>query len=123
MHVLMKYMMKSMKPTLFTMLPIILIFGWLNAHMAYYPLLPGQEFTATLTFDDGFADNVEVFATEGLMVVGDYIKSVEDSIIIYTFKGPAGEYLLDFKSGGKSLIDKPKVVTIRLNYKVIRILR
>ena len=46
----MKYMMHSMKPTLFTMLPIILIFGWLNAHMAYHPLLPCREFTATVNF-------------------------------------------------------------------------
>ena len=32
----MKYMMQSMRPTLFTLIPIIVIFGWLNATLAFF---------------------------------------------------------------------------------------
>ena len=40
MGVNMDYMKKTMRPTLITFIPIILIFGWLSAHFAYEPLLP-----------------------------------------------------------------------------------
>ena len=45
-----KYMMQSMKSTLITFIPIILIFGWMNANIAYEPILPGQEFTINALF-------------------------------------------------------------------------
>jgi hypothetical protein len=80
--------------------------------MAFYPLLPDQEFTATLAFDDGFDGDVRIMATEGLSVVGEGVKEVEDSVIVFTLKGEAGEYLLDFMSDGKSIIDRPKEVII-----------
>src|SRR3989344_2060351 len=44
-----KYMMQSLKSTLYSFLPIILIFGWMNAHLAYIPILPGQEFGTKIT--------------------------------------------------------------------------
>ncbi|HHI03967.1 MAG TPA: DUF106 domain-containing protein, partial [Candidatus Woesearchaeota archaeon] len=47
----MEFMKHSFKPMLFTFIPIIIIFGWLNANMAYYPIMPDQEFEVTLTFD------------------------------------------------------------------------
>ena len=43
-----KYMQHSFKPMIFTFLPIILLFGWLNANLAYDPLLPGQAFNLTV---------------------------------------------------------------------------
>lgn len=108
----MKYMMQSFKPTLFTMLPIIIIFGWLNMHMAYYPLMPGQEFTATLTFEDTFSGDVSIEASDDLTVIGEIVKEVEESVVVFTMKGPSGEYLLDFVSDGETLLDEPKEVII-----------
>jgi len=49
----MKYMGQSMKPTLITFIPIILIFGWLQGHLAYEPIMPGQEFSAIVNFEEG----------------------------------------------------------------------
>src|SRR3989338_11025380 len=46
----MKYMSHSMRSTLVTFVPIILLFGWMNANIAYDPILPGQEFTITAKF-------------------------------------------------------------------------
>ena len=40
-------MKHSMKPTLYTFIPIIIIFGWLSAHLAYHPIMPGEEFSIT----------------------------------------------------------------------------
>lgn len=93
----MKYMMHSLKPTLFTILPIIIIFGWLNAHMAYYPLLPGQEFTATVSFEEDAEGNIKL-RTEGLEILGASSKEIEDSKVIFTLQGEGeGEYLLEFE--------------------------
>src|SRR3989344_7479675 len=47
----MKYMMHSFKSMIFTFIPVIIIFGWLNGHLAYMPLQPNEEFTVTAIFD------------------------------------------------------------------------
>jgi uncharacterized membrane protein (DUF106 family) len=44
----MKYMSHSMKATLITFLPIIIIFGWMNAHLAFEPIMPGRIFQLEL---------------------------------------------------------------------------
>src|SRR3989344_6394446 len=62
----MKYMMHSMKSTIFTILPIIIIFGWLNANLAYEPILPGQEFSVSATFAKGISGNISLYAPEGI---------------------------------------------------------
>ena len=60
----MKYMKHSLKPTLITFLPIILIFGWLSAHLAYLPIESGQEFTTTIAFDKGTTGVIEMLESE-----------------------------------------------------------
>ncbi|MCB9358589.1 DUF106 domain-containing protein [Candidatus Woesearchaeota archaeon] len=57
----MKYMTHSMKPTLVTFIPIILIFGWLNANFAYEPIQPGMEFDINLQLNKDVYGYVEVF--------------------------------------------------------------
>ena len=97
----MKYMMQSMKPTLFTMLPIIIIFGWLNAHMAFHPLVPGQEFSATVAFDEGVKGEIELITD--LLITGESVKEIDDGQVVFTVKGmEKGEYLLEFVRGGQS---------------------
>ena len=109
----MKYMMHSMKPTLFTMLPILLIFGWLNAHMAYYPLLPNQEFTATVNFDAGTTGEIELITGDGLYVVGEQLKIIEDGSVVFILKGDSGEYLLEFRKDDKSYTKEVIISTER----------
>lgn len=109
----MKYMMHSMKPTLFTMLPIILIFGWLNAHMAYHPLVPNQEFTATVNFDAGTTGEIGLFVADGLQIIGEQLKIIEDGSVVFTLKGDMGEYLLEFKKDDKSYTKEVIISTER----------
>ena len=53
----MKYMMHSFRPTLITIIPIILIFGWMNAHIAYEPISPDQSFNI----------NIELYEENGIV--------------------------------------------------------
>ncbi|PIN68988.1 hypothetical protein COV93_07230 [Candidatus Woesearchaeota archaeon CG11_big_fil_rev_8_21_14_0_20_43_8] len=98
----MKYMMKSMKPTLFTFIPIILIFGWLNSHMAYYPLVENVPFTATLQFNDGVTGDATIVLPNGISFVMDNeTKIINDASVTWTLTGPASPvaYSLSFKKG------------------------
>lgn len=47
-----KYMTHSMKPTLFTFIPLILIFGWLSANLAYAPVVPDAKIDVYAFFYD-----------------------------------------------------------------------
>lgn len=49
-----RYMGKSLKPTLYTFLPIIFIFAWMNANYTYAPLNAHEPLTITTHFLDGF---------------------------------------------------------------------
>ena len=74
----MKYMTHSLKPTIITFIPIILIFGWMNNTLAYEPILPGQEFTTTAVFQKGAIGEIELVVPEGITLNGDAVKKIED---------------------------------------------
>ncbi len=93
----MKYMSHSMRSTLITFIPIILIFGWMTAHFAYEPIMPGQEFTTTAVFKEGNGKEIELIVPEGMSIEGDAVKKIEDSNVVWVLKGEAGEYLLEYK--------------------------
>lgn len=97
----MKYMSHSMRSTLFTFIPIILIFGWMNAHLGYEPILPGQEFTTSVLFYDNVGENVELVVPEGINVNGELNRTIENEVK-WVLRGNEGEYLLEYKVDDKS---------------------
>ncbi|MBW2975297.1 DUF106 domain-containing protein [Candidatus Woesearchaeota archaeon] len=98
----MKYMSHSMRSMLFTFIPIILIFGWMNAHLAYHPILPGQEFTTSISFYEGIKGDVSLVIPNGISIDGNLTKSISDGEIMWGVKGDEGEYLLEYKTDTKS---------------------
>lgn len=82
----MKYMKHSFRPLLFTFIPIILIFGWVNAHLAYDPIMIGQEFSVKVTLEKGITGNISAASPEGITITSDEIKEVSDGFAIFTFK-------------------------------------
>ena len=65
----MKYMMQSMKSTLYSFIPIIIIFSWMTAHLAYDPILPGQDFTTTVTFEKNVNGMIELSVPKGITIL------------------------------------------------------
>ncbi len=101
----MKYMMHSMKSTLFTILPVIFIFGWLNANLAYQPLHPGVPFTVAADVAEGRTGMVSlaVIPETGLEILTGQPQEIVKNKVIWSLKGEAGEYVLDFVTlDGKS---------------------
>lgn len=111
----MKYMGKSMKPTLITFIPILLIFGWMNAHFAYEPLMPGQEFELIATMEKNIAGNVTINVPEGLEVVGEKTTEITDRTAKFKLKGAEGEYFATLSSNEQE-IDKKIIITTEPKY-------
>jgi uncharacterized membrane protein (DUF106 family) len=97
----MKYMMQSMKSTLYSFIPIILIFGWMNANLAFDPILPEQEFTMKVVFENDVAGEVEISVTDGIYVNGKTKKEIKDNEVKWLLSGERGEYLIEFIFNGK----------------------
>ena len=60
MKVNMEYMKHSLKPTLFTMLPILLIFGWMSGTLAYDPITVGESYTVMAEFAEGVSGQAQL---------------------------------------------------------------
>ncbi|MBW2977788.1 DUF106 domain-containing protein [Candidatus Woesearchaeota archaeon] len=112
----MKYMAHSMKPTLITFIPIIIIFGWLHAHLAYEPIMPGQEFTTNVLFKEGTAGSVELIVPEQLTLLTNTTQQITDNKASWQLKGPEGEYLLEYVFNDQTF-SKDLLITDKQDYK------
>jgi len=106
----MKYMMQSMKSTLYSFIPIILIFGWMNANLAFVPILPGQEFETSINFEKNIGGQAEISVPEGINVIGGIKKEIKDGRVTWFLDGKRGEYLLEYIVDGKKY-NKEVIIT------------
>jgi len=114
MEVNMKYMTQSFKPTLITFLPIIIIFTWLNAHLGFEPIMPDEEFLATLTFEPGISGVVEVLVPEEVDILGSNMVDITEGVVEFSFKADKGDYLLSFNHGDNSYSKEVRITEERL---------
>ncbi len=127
MEVNMKYMMQSFKPMIFTFIPIILIFGWLNAHLAFEPITAGEEFLTTIEFKD-ITGSATIIVPEDLQVISENEQQIntvtdegwlwdsEKSVATWNLKSDQeGEYLIEYKYNDKTY-KKDVVVTSERKY-------
>ncbi len=84
----MEYMKMSLKPTLYTFLPIILIFGWMTAHLAYEPIYPGETYSITAEIAEGITAQAELLLDEGTTLANE-----GDSLSVDLVDGFATWYL------------------------------
>ncbi len=112
----MQYMTSSFKPTLITLLPLFLIFGWLNANMGYYPLIPNQDFNVTIYTNEGFSGNVTLTATPELNIY-EPTKEIQNNKITWILNGKEqGEYLLEFVYDKENIYKKNIIITKERKY-------
>jgi uncharacterized membrane protein (DUF106 family) len=97
-----KYMMHSFRPMLFTFLPIIILFGWMSAHLAYYPIMPDQEFSVTMNFDSNVEGFVKLTIPDGLESLNGLERFIQANNVVWTLKGKPGEYLLTYEYNKKT---------------------
>jgi len=115
MKVNMEYMKMSFKPTLITMIPILLIFGWMAAHLSYEPLLPGQTYTITAMFDENVV-SAELVTSENLQLISESNQSVENHKVAWSFKSKVqGEHTLTVRTANDEL-EKTIIITTDQTY-------
>lgn len=98
----MKYMKHSMKVTLFTLLPLILIFGWLNTHLAYEPIRPDETFTITISFDKNAVGNAQIVMLDDMSLLDNNATKPIDKEVSWTLKGSLGSHLIEWRAAGKT---------------------
>lgn len=93
-----QYMKHSFKATLITMLPILLIFGWMNAHFAYEPIYPDETYSITAKFKQGVAGEAELIPDEGTELLSN-AKQPVNSATSWNLKSTEGAHYLTVKVG------------------------
>lgn len=94
----MKMMMQSLRPMLFSMIPALLIFTWLNGHLAYEPLTISEEFSVDLEFYDNIMGTVVPLTPEGVLLINGESYTIKDNHVrlVYTGEVP-GDYTLTYE--------------------------
>ena len=87
----------STKSMLITMIPLFLLFGWMQTHLAYSPLAPGEEFAATAYFAQGTEGNITIAVTEGLGILSNPTQEIKCNKAAWSLKGEnEGTYTLSY---------------------------
>ncbi len=105
----------STKSTLITLIPLFLLFGWMSAHLAYEPVMPEEEFTATVHFkaDAAPMQNATLEASDGLTILS---KEVQKSATTWRLKGEKeGDYKLIYGLGEETY-GQAVVITNKFEY-------
>ncbi len=97
----MEYMKASLKPTLVTFIPIILLFGWMTANLAYEPIFPGETFSLTATFADGISGDAELIIddTSSFSPGTEAIQTIAAQQASWSIKSDAGTHDITVKVG------------------------
>ena len=104
-----EYMKHSFRSTLYTIVPLLLIFGWLGSHLAFESILPDQPFKVSAYFAEGHGPFASIRG-EGmseLEIIGNSTQPINETVIggwlifktredkvTWTLKGGEGEYKL-----------------------------
>lgn len=115
-------MMHSMRSTLFTFFPLVLIFIWLSANLSYMPINPGVEFTTAMVFEPGVSGTAEIIVPEGMQATGSSAAAINTSekygIAEWALKGNKGEYIIEYRFNDKSYT-KEVLITEEQAYKTV----
>ncbi|MBN1502041.1 DUF106 domain-containing protein [Candidatus Woesearchaeota archaeon] len=110
-----KYMMHSMRPTLFTFLPVILIFSWFNTHLGYYPLQPDNPFDVIVMFDKEATGTAVMQVSEGLTALDEKSKEIISEKLVWHLKGTEGRHNLTIIHNNKDF-SKDLLITEKREY-------
>ena len=111
----MAYMKHSFKPTLITFIPIILIFGWMNAHLVYEPIYPGETFSVTAMFEESLTGEAELVGDEDIELISEVKQEIKENQATWNLKSSTGEHFLTVKVGNDEQTKKV-LITKELKY-------
>jgi uncharacterized membrane protein (DUF106 family) len=101
-------MKHSMRPTLYTMVPIIIIFGWLASHFSVVPIMPDTPFNVSVTASGDATGTIGILIPDGIELLSPADAPIVDRTASWTLKGKQGVYEVFFDFNGEQL--KKRVV-------------
>lgn len=110
-----EYMKHSFKSTLITFLPIILIFGWMNAHLTYEPIYPGEAYSITASFAKGANGKIELIPDQNTQLISEAKQDISSQVTWKLKSNTEGPHSLELKQGNQSYSQKV-LITKELNY-------
>lgn len=93
MSVNMEYMKHSFKPMLYTMLPLLVIFGWLSAHYAYEPIQPNTPFNVSV-YTQGLEGKEITLESMPDLTISEPKQTLQNEQATWTLHGNLGDYKL-----------------------------
>ena len=105
----------SMKPMIITLIPALLILGWMQGNIAYQQIMPGEEFTTTATFQKEATGEITLNAPQGLQLLSDAKQKAEDKAT-WKLKGNEGAYELEY-SYNNEIYTREVIITKKWEYK------
>ena len=111
----MDYMKHSLKSTLITMLPIILIFSWMAGNLSFEPIYPGETYSATATFAKGVTGYAELSVDENTDLSSEAKQEISNGEVTWRMKSKEGEHTLIVKTG-ETEQQKKVFITKELKY-------
>ena len=110
----MEYMKHSMKATLYTFIPIIIIFGWMQGHLGYDPIEPNEAFKVSVLMQEGLPGEITLSSVPELNI--DQATKAASSTVTWELRGTEGEYKL-FVTYGENQYEHDLIITTEHIYK------
>ncbi|MBI2152011.1 DUF106 domain-containing protein [Candidatus Woesearchaeota archaeon] len=96
------YMKHSFKATLITMLPVLILFGWMNAHLAFEPIYPDEAYSITAKFAPGVNGAALAVVDKDTELLTKAQQNIENSQTTWRMKSSSGEHIFTIKIGDES---------------------
>jgi uncharacterized membrane protein (DUF106 family) len=93
-----EYMKSSFKPMFFTIIPVLLFFGWLGANLAFIPLQPETPFSINVTVLENVQAEISLILPSELSMDDEETKTAQINLGWQGIKGPVGQYDLILKN-------------------------
>lgn len=94
-----EYMKHSFKPTIITLIPLLILFGWMNMNLTYDPIMAGDNFTTTVDFVKGSYGNITIDVPEQITLYGEKTRQVGNEVSWLMSANESGEYDLVYTYG------------------------
>ena len=107
-------MTRSMKSTFITIIPIFLIFGWMGSNLAFDSVAPGEEFTASIEFEEGTAGNAAI-SSETLEILDEPSREISEDGVTWRLKGEEGTHEILYSFGDETY-KREVILTNRWDY-------
>jgi len=97
----MQQIMHSMKSTFITIIPIFIIFGWMNSNLAFIQATPGEEFTASMTFNYGTTGTASI-QSDTLEIIDNTTQEISDGKASWKINGGEGKHEILYTFGNET---------------------